>query len=421
MKILLKNIEKEGYKGTLEEYVKSGGYESLKKTLKDFKPEDIIEEVKKSGLRGRGGAGFPAGVKWSFVPKETDKPKYLICNADESEPGTFKDRVIIEQDPHIMIEGIIISCYAIGAHKAFIYIRGEFVYGADVLKRAVNEAYEKGFLGKNILGSGFHVDIYVYRGAGAYICGEETGLIESLEGKRGWPRIKPPFPAVEGVYNCPTVVNNVETLAFIPYIIEKGGDNFTKTGVHGSTGTKLYCLSGDINKPGVYEIPCGIPLMDLINEYGGGVRNGNKIKGVIPGGSSMPILAEDELDVTMDFDALANKGTALGSAGVIVLDETRCMVSACLNIAKFYAHESCGQCTPCREGMPWMKDILQRIYDGDGRLEDLDLLEEITHNIEGKTICPFGEAGAWPVRAFVTKYRTEFEDYIKNGKKPDKK
>jgi len=416
-KILLKNLEDKDYKGTIEEYISKGGYKALRKAIVEKKPDEIIEEVKKSNLRGRGGAGFPTGVKWSFVPKDTDKPKYLISNADESEPGTFKDRVIIEKEPHMMIEGIIISSYAIDAHKAFIYIRGEFTYGFEVLKKAVKEAYDKGFLGENILNSGYNLDISIYRGAGAYICGEETGLIESLEGKRGWPRIKPPYPATVGVYDCPTVMNNVETLACIPYIIENGGDKFASIGVPGSTGTRLFCLSGHINSPGVYELPCGILLTDLINKYGDGVLNGNKIKGVIPGGSSFPVLTAEELDVKMDFDSLAKKGSGLGSAGVIVMDETTCMVSACLNIAKFYAHESCGQCTPCREGMTWMRDILQRIYDGNGELDDLDLLIEITYNIEGKTICPFGEAGALPVRGFVTKFRDEFEEYIKKKAK----
>jgi NADH-quinone oxidoreductase subunit F len=418
VKIILKNIENEGYKGTISDYISAGGYESLKKTLSNFKPDEVIEEVKKSNLRGRGGDGFPTGVKWGFIPKDSNKPKYLICNADEGEPGTFKDRVIMEKEPHMLLEGMIISSYAFNANKAFIYIRGEFVYAANVLNKAIDEARDQGFLGKNILNSGFDLEIYVYRGAGAYICGEETGLIESLEGKRGWPRIKPPFPAIEGAYASPTIVNNVETLAFVPFIMENGGEKFASIGVKGSTGTKLFCLSGHVNKPGVYEIPCGIPLMDLINDYGGGVKNGNKVKAVIPGGSSFPVLTADELDVTMDFDSLAEKGSGLGSAAVIIMDETTCMVNTCLNIAKFYAHESCGQCTPCREGMPWMKDILQRIYDGNGKPEDLDMLEEITHNIEGKTICPFGEAGAWPVRAFVTKFRSEFEEYIEKGKKP---
>ena len=375
-------------------------------------PEEIVEEVKKSGIRGRGGAGFPTGVKWGFIPKNTDKPIYLICNADEGEPGTFKDRVIIEKDPHLLLEGIIITSYAIKSHQAYIYIRGEFVYGANRLNSAIREAVEAGYVGKDILGSGYNLDIQIHRGAGGYICGEETALLESLEGKRGWPRIKPPFPAVEGAFRCPTIVNNVETLANIPFIINNGGESYAEIGVKNSTGTKLFCLSGHINKPGIYEFPLGISLRSLIYEHGGGIKNNNKLKGVIPGGSSMPVLASDEIDVSMDFDSLANIGSALGSAGVIVMDETVDMVDVSLNVAKFYAHESCGQCTPCREGMPWMRDIISRIKEGKGKKEDIDTLLDITYNIEGKTICPFGEAGAWPIRAFVNKFREDFEKRI---------
>ena len=394
MKILLKNIEESDYTGSIQDYRRKGGYTAVSMAIKEMTPEEIVEEVKKSGIRGRGGAGFPAGVKWGFLPKNTDKPIYLICNADEGEPGTFKDRIIIERDPHLLLEGIIITSYAIKSHQAYIYIRGEFVYGANRLNSAIIEAAEAGYVGKDILGSGYNLDIQIHRGAGGYICGEETALLESLEGKRGWPRIKPPFPAVEGAFRCPTIVNNVETLANIPFIINNGGESYAEIGVKNSTGTKLFCLSGHINKPGIYEFPLGISLRSLIYEHGGGIKNNNKLKGVIPGGSSMPVLASDEIDVSMDFDSLANIGSALGSAGVIVMDETVDMVDVSLNVAKFYAHESCGQCTPCREGMPWMRDIISRIKDGKGKKEDIDTLLDITYNIEGKTICPFGEAGA---------------------------
>jgi len=412
MKILLKNIEEPDYTGSIQDYRRKGGYTAVSKAIKEMTPEEIVEEVKKSGIRGRGGAGFPAGVKWGFLPKNTDKPIYLICNADEGEPGTFKDRIIIEKDPHLLLEGIIITSYAIKSHQAYIYIRGEFVYGANRLNSAIREAAEAGYIGKDILGSGYNLDIQIHRGAGGYICGEETALLESLEGKRGWPRIKPPFPAVEGAFRCPTIVNNVETLANIPFIINNGGESYAEIGVKNSTGTKLFCLSGHINKPGIYEFPLGISLRSLIYEHGGGIKNNNKLKGVIPGGSSMPVLASDEIDVSMDFDSLANIGSALGSAGVIVMDETVDMVDVSLNVAKFYAHESCGQCTPCREGMPWMRDIISRIKDGKGKKEDIDTLLDITYNIEGKTICPFGEAGAWPIRAFVNKFREDFEKHI---------
>ncbi len=412
MKILLKNIEEPDYTGSIQDYRRKGGYTAVSKAIKEMTPEEIVEEVKKSGIRGRGGAGFPTGVKWGFIPKNTDKPIYLICNADEGEPGTFKDRIIIERDPHLLLEGIIITSYAIKSHQAYLYIRGEFVYGANRLNSAIREAAEAGYIGKDILGSGYNLDVQIHRGAGGYICGEETALLESLEGKRGWPRIKPPFPAAEGAFRCPTIVNNVETLANIPFIINNGGESYAEIGVKNSTGTKLFCLSGHINKPGIYEFPLGISLRSLIYEHGGGIKNNNKLKGVIPGGSSMPVLASDEIDVSMDFDSLANIGSALGSAGVIVMDETVDMVDVSLNVAKFYAHESCGQCTPCREGMPWMRDIISRIKDGKGKKEDIDTLLDITYNVEGKTICPFGEAGAWPIRAFVNKFREDFEKHI---------
>jgi len=415
-KIIMKNMEKPGYTGSLEDYEAAGGYTALRKALKEMSPDEIIEEVKKSGLRGRGGAGFPTGVKWGFIPKDSPKPRYVLNNADEGEPGTFKDRAIMNHDPHLTIEGTIISAYAIKSNVSYIYIRGEFVKEAKILERAIKEAEEAGFLGENILGSGFNHRMYVHRGAGSYICGEETGLIESLEGKRGWSRIRPPFPAIEGVFGCPTIVNNTETLANIPFIINNGSTAFASIGVERGTGTKVFCVSGHVKKPGLYEFPMGIPLRELIYEHAGGIRNDNKLKAVIPGGTSMPVLTADEIDVKMDFDSLIKIGSHLGSAGVIVMDETVCMVNACLNLAKFYTHESCGKCTPCREGMPWMKMIIDRIEHGQGTEKDIDLLLEITYNIEGRTICAFGEAGAWPVRAFVTKFRDEFEAHVKQKK-----
>lgn len=415
-KIIMKNMENPGYTGSIGDYLSVGGYSALKKALGEMSPDDVIEEVKKSGLRGRGGAGFPTGMKWGFVPKDGTNPRYLINNADESEPGTFKDRAIMTRDPHLTIEGQIISSYAITCNVSYIYVRGEFYHEALNLEKAIQEAESEGFLGKNILGSGFDHKIYVYRGAGAYICGEETGLIESLEGKRGWPRIKPPFPAIEGAFGCPTVVNNTETLANIPFIINNGYASFSSIGVERGTGTKVYCLSGHVKKPGLYEFPMGITLRELIYDHAGGMRSDKKLKAVIPGGASMPVLTPGEIDVKMDFDSLAKIGSHLGSAGIMVMDESVCMVDACLNLSKFFAHESCGQCTPCREGMPWMKMILDRIEHGRGTEKDVDLLLDIANNIEGRTICAFGEAGAWPVRAIVTKFRDEFEAHITQKK-----
>ena len=412
MKILTKNIDRDAYGGSIGEYKDAGGYTALTKALKQMRPEEITGEVIKSGLRGRGGAGFPTGRKWTFLPKESDKPVYLICNADEGEPGTFKDKLIMEKDPHLVLEGMIISSYAIKANTAYIYIRGEFVRGAQRLENAVKEAKENGCLGRDILGSGHDIEIYVHRGAGAYICGEETSLLESLEGKRGCPRTKPPFPAIEGAFGCPTIVNNVETLANVPFIVTNGGDAYAEIGAENSSGTRLFCLSGHINNPGVYEIPMGISLRDLIYDVGGGIPGNKKLKAVIPGGSSMPVLKPDEIDVSMDFDSLAKIGTSIGSAGVIVMDETVDIVDVCLNVAEFYADESCGQCTPCREGMPWMRDIIRRIKNGRGKEDDIDMILDIANNIEGRTICPFGEAGAWPVKAFITKFREDFVRYV---------
>ena len=413
--ILTKSIHKPN-SHSIDVYLAGGGYRSLEKALKGMTPDQVIDEVKKSGIRGRGGAGFPMGVKWGFVPKD-GKPHYMVCNADESEPGTFKDRVIIEKDPHLLIEGIIIGSYAIRSSLAFIYIRGEYVYGGKVLEKALAEAYAKGFLGKNILGTGYDLDIILHRGAGAYICGEETALMDSVEGKRGNPRLKPPFPAQVGILKRPTNVNNVETLANVPAIIEKGGEWYGKIGREKNTGTKLYCLSGHIKKPGVYELPLGISLRELIYNYGGGMlRDDKKLKAIIPGGSSVPVLTADKVDVLMDFDSLMAAGSMLGSAGVIVMDETVCMVKAIHRITKFYAHESCGQCTPCREGMGWMEKILRRMESGGGARGDIELLYDIAKNIIGNTICPLGDAGAMPVMSFVERFRDEFEFHIANGK-----
>lgn len=414
----LKNINHPESK-ELSFQLKNGGYEQWLRVLKGIKPADVIEEVKKSGLRGRGGAGFPTGLKWSFVPKDSHKPKYLVCNADESEPGTFKDRYIIEREPHLLLEGIAIASYAINAHIAFIYIRGEFAYGAKVLEQAVAEARAQGFLGKDIQGSGYDLEVIVHRGAGAYICGEETALLESIEGKRGWPRLKPPFPATHGAFQSPTVVNNVETLANLPLIFRIGGEAFTQIGPNAkNSGPKLFCISGHVKKPGLYEFPMGKNLQELIFDVAGGMRNGKKLKAVIPGGSSVPVLTADEIDVAMDFDSLAAKGSMLGSAGVIVMDEDTCMVNALLNLEKFYAHESCGQCTPCREGTTWMVKILKRLEHGQGRLEDIALLDDVAAHVNFRTICPLGDAAAMPAMSFVKKFRHEFEEHVKQQKCP---
>lgn len=397
---------------TLAVYKKTGGYQAIKKALTEMSPEEIISEVKDAKLNGRGGAGFPAGVKWGFVPKVSEKPKYLCVNADEGEPGTFKDKVIMEEDPHLLIEGIIISCYAIGIHHAYIYIRGEFVFPSKRVQTAIDEAYEAGFLGKNILGSGFNLDVTIHLGAGAYICGEETALIESLEGHQGKPRLKPPFPALVGLFQGPTVVNNVETLSNISAIVERGGKWFASLGTEENGGTKLYALSGHINKPGVYELPMGTPLREIIEVYGGGVKDGKKLKAVIPGGSSTPILLPDEIDVPMDYASLHKIGSMLGSAGIIVFAEGTCMVWALAKLTKFYAHESCGQCTPCREGTGWTNKIVHRIEAGKGKPGDLELLEHITDNMTGTTICPLADAMVMPVKGFLKKFRREFEEHI---------
>jgi len=393
-------------------YESLGGYRALSKALKEYAPAEIIDIVKKSGLRGRGGAGFPTGMKWGFVPKDSGKSVYLCVNADESEPGTFKDRVIIEKDPHQLIEGIIISAYALGCHHAFIYIRGEFVYGAGILDRAIAEAYDKGYLGKDILGSGFDVDLTVHRGAGAYICGEETALLESLEGKRGHPRLKPPFPAVVGLYGAPTVINNVETLANISHIINNGAEWYASIGVERNAGTRLFGVSGHVRRRGVYELPMGTPLRELIFDHCGGLRDGRKLKAVVPGGSSVPVLTADQVDVRLDFDSVAKAGSMLGSAGVIVMDDSTCMVKAALRISRFYAEESCGQCTQCREGTEWMYRILRRLENGRGKSGDLELLLDICAQMKGRTICPLSDAAAMPIESYIQKFYDEFAAHI---------
>jgi NADH-quinone oxidoreductase subunit F len=411
-RILLRNIDDPG-SHTLAVYTSRNGYRPWEEIVKNLKPEQVIEQVKASGLRGRGGAGFPTGMKWSFVPKDSPKPKYLVCNADESEPGTFKDRLLIERDPHAIVEGTLIAAYAIQSHTAFIYIRGELAYGAKVLEQAVVEATQAGYIGKNIMGSGYDLDLIVHRGAGAYICGEETALLSSLEGGRGWPKVKPPFPATHGLFGCPTVVNNVETLAALPWIIEHGAAAYAAMGTDKSKGTKLFSVSGHINKPGVYELEMGYPFMKFLEEDCGGVPHGRKLKGVIPGGGSMPVLRPDELEkVNLDYESVQAAGSFLGSGGVIVMDETTCMVRAAWNLARFFAHESCGQCSPCREGCHWMEKIFHRIEQGEGRKGDLELILNVSGNIMGNTICPFGDAAAMPAAAFIKKYRAEFEEHI---------
>ncbi len=393
-----------------------GAYATAKKVLTSLKPEEVVQAVTASNLRGLGGAGFPTGKKWSFLPKGNPKPVYLVINADEGEPGTCKDRYILERDPHQMIEGIIISAFAINSHKSYIYIRGEYVRPYENLQAAVDEAYAKGYLGKNAFGTGFAVDVVVHRGAGAYICGEETALLNSLEGGRGLPRLKPPFPAVVGLFGCPTIINNVETIACVPHILKNGAEWFANLGIPGCGGTHLFSLSGHVEKPGVYELPMGVPLRELIEKHGGGVWKGRKLKAVIPGGISAKILTAAEVDVKLDYDSLKTAGTMLGSAGIMVMDETTCMVQMLWYATKFFSHESCGQCTPCREGTGWAHKIVTRIYGGQGRPEDLDELLRIARNMERRTICVFADAAAWPILSYIGKFRNEFEDYIANGK-----
>jgi len=399
---------------TLEFYLDKGGYGALKKAL-TLAPDQIIEMVKASGLRGRGGAGFPTGMKWQFVDKKIE-PRYIACNADESEPGTFKDHLLMERNPHLLVEGCAIGCYAIGAKIAYIYIRGEFFHVQKVLERAIDEAYAKGYLGKNILGSGFDCDVYVHRGAGAYEAGEETALLESLEGKRAQPRNKPPFPAVVGLYNKPTAVNNVETLCNVPLIVANGPEWYAALGPEKNGGPKLYCVSGHVKKPGVFEASMNITLRELINDYAGGVRDGRTLKAVIPGGSSVPILLPDQLDTQASFDAIQKAGSLLGSAAIVVLDDTTCMVWLAQNLLHFYRHESCGKCTPCREGTDWLYKILQKIESGRGAMRDLDLLSSISANIGGKTLCAFGDAAVTPVVTTLKHFRHEYEAHIREGR-----
>ena len=415
MEPVLTRYVREPNSHTLDFYLKHQGYEGLRKALA-MAPDQVIELVKASGLRGRGGAGFPTGLKWQFVLKDTPKPKYICCNADESEPGTFKDHVLMERNPHLVFEGCAIGCYAIGAKVAYIYIRGEFEHVSKVLEAQLAEAYAAGYLGRNILGTGFDCDIYVHRGAGAYEAGEETALIESLEGKRAQPRIKPPFPAVSGLYDCPTAVNNVETLCNVPPLVVNGAGWFTGLGLEKNTGPKLYCVSGHVRRPGVYEATMKTTLREIIDDYAGGVREGRTLKAVIPGGSSVPMLMPDQLDIPASFDHIAQAGSMLGSAAIMVMDDTTCMVWLAENLLHFYRHESCGKCTPCREGTDWLYKLISRIERGEGRLEDIDLIVRVANNIGGKTLCPFGDAAVAPALTTVTHFRHEFEAHVREGR-----
>jgi NADH-quinone oxidoreductase subunit F len=432
-KLLLEKAHVEGIR-YFDVYRREGGYRAVEKALKTMSPDQVTEEVKKSGLRGRGGAGFPAGMKWSFLAKPEGVPRHLVCNADESEPGTFKDRYLMEFIPHLLIEGLVVSSYALGSNDTYIYIRGEYAWIVDILEQAIEEAKANNFLGNNILGTGFNCRIHVQRGAGAYICGEETALLESLEGKRGNPRIKPPFPAVKGLWDRPTVVNNVETLAAVVPIINYGGEDYASIGVGKSTGTKLISACGNINKPGVYEIDMTISVEEFIysEEYCGGIANGKRLKACIPGGSSVPILPANLLLKTtkgenrvMNYESLSDGGFAsgsmMGSGGFIVLDEDQCVVRHTLTLARFYRHESCGQCSPCREGTGWMEKILHNLEYGKGKMSDIDLLWEIQRKIEGNTICPLGDAAAWPVAAAIRHFRDEFEWHVLNPEESQKR
>lgn len=395
----------------LEVAKKHGAYKTLDK-LFSVEPPDVIEEVKNSGLRGRGGAGFPAGVKWGFLPKGIDKPVYLAVNSDESEPATFKDRYILVRDPHMLIEGIIICCYAIGCHDCYIYIRGEYTTQVKILQAALDEAYEAGYLGESVAGRDFRLDVTVHRGAGAYVCGEETALLESIEGKKGQPRSKPPFPAVMGLYDSPTIINNVQSIASLPFIIDKGAEAYKAYGTEKSAGTHLFGISGHVEKPGMYELPLGLPLMEVVEKVAGGVWRGRALKGIIPGGSSTPVLTVEEAKtVTLDYESMAEHKTMFGSGGIVVLDETVDMVKLVENLIYFYHHESCGQCTPCREGLGWMLKIVKKLLAGEGTAADIDLLVELCDNIEMKTVCVLSAACTMPVRSYLNKFRHEFEAY----------
>jgi NADH-quinone oxidoreductase subunit F len=397
----------------IDVFLQHDGYRGLEKALKEMTPDGIIDEVKKSNLRGRGGAGFPTGMKWFFVPKDSPKPKYVICNADESEPGTCKDRPLMEMDPHQLIEGMVIAGRAIGSHQGFIYIRGEYRYVLDIVDAAIAEAYSRGYLGKNILGTGFDFDLLIHTGAGAYECGEESALMESLEGKRGYPRIKPPFPAVVGLYGCPTIINNVETLSAVPSIILEGGDSYANRGTPKNGGTRMLCIAGHINKPGIYEVPLGMNMKKFIYEVAGGIPGNKKIKAVIPGGSSCPLMTADEIDIPMDYDSVAKAGSMLGSGGMVIMDEDTCMVDMARRIMHFYAHESCGWCIPCREGTTWLRKILERFHAGLGRAEDIDIIADLAKNMLGRTFCPLGDAAAMPTISIMKKWRGEFEEHLK--------
>ena len=397
----------------IEVYLEQGGYRAVKKALTEWKPEQVLEEVKKASLRGRGGAGFSAGLKWGFVPKKTDKPKYLCVNADEGEPGTFKDRYILSHNPHLLIEGIVIASFAVGIHDAYVYIRGEYEVIALRLEQAIAEAYGQGYLGKNILGSGFDLDLYVHRGAGAYICGEETALLESLEGKRGNPRLKPPFPASVGLFQNPTVINNVETLANVPFIILNGAAWFLAKGQPNDGGTRIFGVSGAVNKPGIYELPVGTSLREIIFTHAGGLKPGRKLKAVIPGGMSSPILKAEEINIKMDVDSVAAAGSMMGSAAIIVIDDGTPILEVLKKVAKFYAHESCGQCTPCRLGTNWIFKIVKRMAEGKGEQGDADNLLRLAANIKGRTLCPMGDAAAMPVFSIAKKFKEELEASLK--------
>jgi len=404
----------------IDVYRDNGGYQALKTVLTDSEKwpdrKSVIEEVKAANIRGRGGAGFNAGLKWSFMPPSDGGPRYLACNGDESEPGTFKDRALFEYNPHLFVEGALIGAYAIEATAIYVYIRGEYKYFIDKVQKAIDDAYADGLIGKNILGTDFSCDFYVVAGAGAYICGEETSMLESIEGKRGYPRVKPPFPAQKGLWGRPTTINNVETLAHVPAVINKGAEWFTSIGAKNHPGPILYGISGHVNNPGVYELPTGVPVLDLIHEVAGGMRNGKKLKALIPGGSSTPVVRADQLEgITMDSESLRSVGTMLGTAGMVVMDEDTDMVEMLWRISKFYHHESCGQCTPCRDGTGWLQKILKKIKDGDGEIKDLDLLLDITTQMEGRTICALADAAAWPVRHTITRFREEFEARCKKS------
>lgn len=410
--LLLKNIRKSGYKGTLADYRKTGGFTALDKALKQMKPEAVQAVVKDSGLRGRGGAGFPTGVKWGFMPKDTGKPSYLVCNADEAEPGTFKDHLLINEDVHMFLEGMIVSCYAVDCHHGYIYIRGESMKSAKHLQQAIDELYKEGLLGKNILGTGYDLDMTVHRGAGAYICGEETALLESLEGKRGQPRVKPPFPAVAGYNGCPTSVNNVETLATVPWIVNEGAEAYKALGTPNNAGTHLVSISGHVKQPGVYEVELGVSLRSLIYDYAGGIRGDKQLKAVVPGGASSPVLTADEIDVPYDFDSLVKAGTMMGSAAPMVYDEDTDIVELAYRTTRFFDHESCGQCTPCREGNFWLKNLIRDFLDDGGDESKMSRVKRVAGGMIGTTLCPFGDAAGMPTVAFVQKFPEEFRKHF---------